>query len=127
MMGDENTLIPIKGYSYIKVRIHSKVIRIHALYVPQMGNTCLYSIKQHTKYQGCTFFAKAQQTSITFPSFLIYPRVTTEIDVLMMKPTNDESVAFDEQQQVKIPITNPTSLLLRTNLHLLLISPHIIH
>jgi dUTP pyrophosphatase len=109
MMGDENTLIPIKGYGYIKVRIHSKVIRVHALYVPQMGNTCLYLIKQHTRYQGCSFFAEAQHTSIAFPSFIIYPRVTEEIDVFMMKPSDDAVVAFDEQSQVEIPITNERS------------------
>jgi hypothetical protein len=109
MMGNESTVLPIHGYGFIKVRIHTKAIRVKALYVPSMGNTCLYSIKQHSKFQGYTFFAKAQNTAVTFPTFVIYPRVTSEIDVLMSKSHPTDTISFDEATNVELNIINKTS------------------
>jgi hypothetical protein len=82
LMCDETTEIPIEGHGYINIIIHGKRIRTHALYIPRMGETCLYSIRQHMRYKGCIFHAESNNSSLSFPNFIIHPHITNEFDVL---------------------------------------------
>ena len=107
-MGDEKTLVPVVGHGYINVLIHGKRLRLHALFVPNMGETILYSIRQHMNYKGCSFIAQNEDTMITYPSFIIHPRVSTEIEVLIQNATiSDLPISFDEETaEESLPSSN---------------------
>ena len=109
IMGDERTKVPILGHGFININIHNKRIRAHALYIPDMGNTCLYSIHQHMRYTGCIFHAEAQNTTLSFPDFIIKPRVAQEIDVLGRLPEPHQPVAFDESSAAPISTLSKSS------------------
>jgi deoxyuridine 5'-triphosphate nucleotidohydrolase len=112
-MGDDKTQLPIAGHGFITFMLHGKHVRVHALYVPHMGNTALFSVKQHMKNQGCYFHAESQKCQLAFPSFIVSPRVDDEIEVII-KPTTISTVKYDfnEDQTTKLAIANPVSTLI---------------
>ena len=84
-------------------------------YVPDMGNTGLFSIRKHMQFQGCLFHAEAQHTTIAFPSFILKPHVGKEIDVLCVPAfDSNESISFDQRVATRIPISQ-SSLYLATH------------
>jgi dUTP pyrophosphatase len=106
LLGDDKTEVSIHGHGYINIMIHGKRIRTHALYIPSMGETCLYSIRQHMRYEGCIFHAEAHHCSLSFPNFIISPRITKEIDVLSRSVVNDQNpYDFDEDTAQHVPTT----------------------
>ena len=110
IMGDEKTQVPIMGHGFINITIHGHRLRVHALYIPDMGATSLFSIRQHMRYQGCIFHAEAKNTTVSFPDFIIYPRVSLEIDVLCRaSTTSTDTFAFDESTSIPIPHTTTKS------------------
>ena len=110
IMGDDKTRVQILGHGYINVLIHGKRIRTHALYIPSMGNACLFSIKQHMKSQGCAFIAEQKNTTLTFPTFLLFPRVDNEIDVLCQSAVSSRApIDFDEETSTKVEISQSSA------------------
>ena len=90
-----------------------------------MGQTGLFSIRKHMQYQGCSFFAEAQHTTVTFPTFIIKPCVAEEIDVFCIADmAHNSPVAFDPHMAKKISIYQSTSSsVLHQQLHLFPTSP----
>jgi deoxyuridine 5'-triphosphate nucleotidohydrolase len=112
-MGDDNTELTISGYGYINYIIHGKRIRQFSYYVPKLGTT-LISIKQHMKSTGCYFHAAAQSTVLAFPTFCISPRVSHEIDMLILpSPHSSLPLSFDEATATQNQITQPSKLFKR--------------
>jgi dUTP pyrophosphatase len=110
LMGDDSTTLPIAGHGYISFTILGKLIRTHALYIPQMGHTALYSVKQHMKSQGCYFHAEAGNSELAFPTFLCTPRINMEIDILISPNTNNTMIPdFDEYLTIQRDIKNSKS------------------
>ena len=104
IMGDETTQVPILGHGFINITIHGKRLRVHSLYIPGMGSTSLFSIRQHMRYLGCIFHAESNNSSVSFPDFIIYPRVDQEIDVLCHNSTSSSApINFDESHSLPIP------------------------
>ena len=47
MLGNEKTYCAVHGFGYLKFIANKKIIRLHALYIPNLGNSTLLSIKQN--------------------------------------------------------------------------------
>jgi dUTPase len=108
IMGDDCTKLPITGYGYIHFTVHDRTVRLFSYYVPTLGTTLL-SIKQHMHTQGCYFHAEAECTVLAFPTFQLFPRVSTEIDLLLSPILcAPSSYDFDEQQHRPIQVTQPS-------------------
>jgi dUTP pyrophosphatase len=118
MMGDEQTLVPISGHGFVNYFMHGHRIRHHAYYTPKMGQTILLSTKQHMRSQGCYLHAEGGNTLLAYPDFIIHPRVTDEIDVLI-KPakTSTAPLAFDRSTTPKIAITQRVGWVTNTQQH----------
>jgi dUTPase len=129
VMGDDSTKLPITGYGYIHFKVHNRTIRLFSYLVPTLGTTLL-SIKQHMRTQGCYFHAEAKCTVLAFPSFQLFPRVSSEIDLLLSPiPGPPPSYDFDEQQHRPIHATQPSRPCRLNNntstATLSLLSPHV--
>jgi deoxyuridine 5'-triphosphate nucleotidohydrolase len=102
LMGDDTTALDIEGYGMMNITIHGKNIRIMGYYVPKLGVTLL-SVQQHIKYQGCYFLAEKKHAVLAFPSFILYPSTTGEIQVLF-KPNNSpdpSQLHFDQRLAIE--------------------------
>jgi hypothetical protein len=105
IMGDDKTTIPIAGHGYMYIVLHGKHLRVHGYYVPGMGPTALFSVKQHMANQGCYFHAAAGNCELAFPTFTCSPRIAQEIEVIVHTPQNKKSYFdFDEHSMVKLHI-----------------------
>jgi deoxyuridine 5'-triphosphate nucleotidohydrolase len=104
VMGNDSTSLPIAGYGMMNKIIHNKKIRIMGYYVPDLGVTLL-SVKQHSKYQGCYFHAQSNEAMLAYPSFIIHPSTTNEIEVLFKSGKTDDSkpIDFDQQRALECP------------------------
>ena len=129
IMGDDKTQIPISGHGFMNLRLHGKHIRIHGLYIPGMGATSLFSVKQYIKHQGCYFHAEAKCSELAFPTFTCSPRIADEIDIIVSPAKDDASpLHFDEHTSLKLQISTPASTVRTcpdtTLLHLLSSTKH---
>ena len=122
-MGDDKTTLPIAGHGYMSYHLHNKTIRVHGLYIPEMGNTALYSVKQHMRSNGCYFHAEAQQCVLAFPTFICSPKVGNEIEVIV-RPTKTSLIhhSFDESTTIKKGIFQPASMDTSSTTHIELMS-----
>ena len=102
-MADDNTKLPIAGYGTIQLKFNTKIIRLAALYVPNM-QTRLFSISQHIQYAGCAFLAHSNNAILTFPNFIIDVQNTDEFKVPVSSNT-DVIVHFDEERAALVEDT----------------------
>jgi hypothetical protein len=72
----------------------------------------LLSVKQHTKFQGCYFHAQSKSAVLAYPSFILYPSTTNEIEVLLKSGvnTNSSSYDFDQQKAIEYNTTKASKL-----------------
>ena len=113
LLGDETTRIPVVGSGLAVYKIQGKIIRKHALLVPDLGTTALISVVQHMSNQGCYFHAEAKNTVLAFPTFIVYPKVDHEIDV-QLTTTLSTQYDFDDTKVLSVlpdrdPLNNTDS------------------
>ena len=94
-MGDDTTYLEVTGVGISQYSIHGKTIRQQCYLVPHLGTTLL-SMKQHVSSKGCYFHAEAKNTQLAFPLFVLFPRVASEIEVIITPVSNPPQVDFDE-------------------------------
>ncbi len=105
-LGDEKTAVKIRGYGPMTINMHGKKIRMMGLYIPELGETTLLSVRQHIESKGCYFHASAGATDLVYPNFIIHPRTEHEIDVLI-RPyhvQDDKTLDFDEFTAEQTPV-----------------------
>ena len=102
-LGD-GSLLEIHGEGPVIRKIHDKIVRYWAYYVPGLS-VPLYSIKQHMRKKGCYFHAEDNTAILAFPTFSI--ELTTEPEITM-KSTNANHVTnipdFDESTAMECKI-----------------------
>jgi deoxyuridine 5'-triphosphate nucleotidohydrolase len=99
MLGDEQTYHPVIGYGWINYVVHNHRIRQLALYVPALGDTTLFSVKQHMAWKGTYFHAENNEALLSFPTFSIPLDSTHEISMNIQPAiTSTRTIDFDEQQ-----------------------------
>lgn len=108
-LGDERTSVKICGYGPMTYNMHGKKIRTMALYVPDLGETTLFSVRQHIESKGCWFHASAGGTDFVFPNFIINPRTDHEIEVLIrpIQIREDQELDFDELTAEQTEVSTP--------------------
>ena len=95
-LGDNTTTCPIHGYGYINMKINNFTIQVLALYVPDLQNIILYSIKQYMQYRGAYFHAENNEALLAFPTFAIQLQVNDEIEIPVVPTSNIRTQDFDE-------------------------------
>jgi hypothetical protein len=86
MLGNDSTHLNIKGYGILSFTIGKHTIRTSGLYIPELGDTTLLSVKQHMKYKGNYFHAENNNAMLAFPTFTIPLSTANEIKT-MLSPT----------------------------------------
>ena len=98
-LGDDKHTIQATGWGIIDLlERHSRTRRL-ALFVPDLGNITLLSIKRHTSFLGYAFHAEANQATLAYPSHLCPIDNNTEyaIPIKALKQSNSTSpILFDE-------------------------------
>ena len=90
ILGNGVTKLKIHGIGTIAVEIQNKLIELHyVLYVPHIAYT-LYSIIEHSRQPGCSFFIENGATTVGFPTFTLLENTHKEI-------TLDAYLPFKEQ------------------------------
>ena len=110
LMGDDATALDIAGYGFMNYSVHGKRIRKFGYYVPKLGTTLL-SVKQHMKTKGCYFHAEASHSQLAFPSFILYPRVNNEIDMIATPTASLPSthpIDFNEDLDKYVQVSQPS-------------------
>ena len=91
----DGSYLNIQGYRQFTEVIQGYTIRSMAYFVPDLGCS-LFSVRQHARYQGCHFHAENNSCTLTFPTFILHPKMDPEIMVLAETPTQSTTLDFDE-------------------------------
>jgi deoxyuridine 5'-triphosphate nucleotidohydrolase len=94
-LGDESTHLRIKGYGLMSYSLGGYKIRSQGLYIPDLGDTTLLSVKQHMRYNGNYFHAESNNAMLAFPSFTIPLSTINEIETTI-SPVSTNQYDFDE-------------------------------
>ena len=96
-LGDNETTCQIHGYGYIRVKMGSYTLQLLALFVPDLQDTLLVSIKQHMQYEGNYFHAENHTVILAYSNFCIDLYVHDEIEIPIAPSSTDSAIDFDEQ------------------------------
>jgi hypothetical protein len=108
MMRDKHTYHPVKGYGWINYVLNGHRIRQMALYIPALGNTTLFSVKQHMQWAGTFFHAKDNKAVLAFPTFTIALDTNHEISTTIHSAVHSTApIEFDES--TALPSTGPSN------------------
>ena len=109
---DGKTRAKIEGVGTAKIRINNKhTLHLHnAIFVPSLS-TCLYSIKEHLCYAGCSQFAEGLTFTLTILTFIvdtnIDKKITLNIAPSSSPPNLDILTAPPYASPVKKPYPTP--------------------
>ena len=104
VLGDETTCHPIEGYGWITFTAQNRTMKIKALYVPALGKSTLFSIKQHIQWKGTFFHAEAKSALLAFPTFVLNLDVNHEIQ-FSLEHLNNHKEPYDFDESIAHPAT----------------------